>query len=685
MIPGTILHHPLAHEVSHHLTHIDGAGYGNDGTGATDQPIPRRKPDGSRRFCDRFPATPVPVFPLGISGVILFLEAAGFPLKSSCGFVVVVRIERIVPGLPPREPEFPGCVSACRAQTMMYLRKFALLLLAAALLVSCSGGDSGEVSSVSEPPGNDSATPSNQAFLRSALTGAEITAYSISGAPIAGPVYSRGDAGPEEAGRFELPLDALAPDEWVKVRVSGGVDQGTDAGSAERNHGYFQALATAGRLQAGSVMVTPVSDYAGFAIGDPARYSPGELARRLDALSESLVGDINRDGSVDYDDVLSFVPSRDASRLIPPWDAMLSGPVAAIYAGYNRQDDDLRYRPVDLFVTGSSPHPSIDAYRADIEDATRLMFTIRNHAGDIVELVTEQIWKRISATTILSRNGGGSIGAYGLIVADGRTITIEFPVLDESVMNPDPSRFDHVAIDAQYGNSGEVTATIPKNLMASWSTGDAEVSVNEHRIPVTVLADDPRLGLGIPASWTTRAYVKPVNVSSNVTGNRAITPDRPFFNENTPPGEENRLRYQIVYYADYDPSKAASRTISLTTTLREDDLFKDFIGTDDKSFETGISGQHEDGVNYYVGPAGWYAMDARTAERIEGSVTSVRDIGYFQHGWTPSTRQIYLSPDWRSDAEFFADIDLEDGDITASYHGDRHFNRRILYIPPESN
>ncbi|MCP4697479.1 MAG: fibronectin type III domain-containing protein, partial [Gammaproteobacteria bacterium] len=151
----------------------------------------------------------------------------------------------------------------------------------------------------------------NRAML-GLLSGALVEIFALD--DLSRPIYT---ARTDAQGHFDVTLYDIPGDTLLLVKASGGSD--TDANgdglpddSPEVNLGAIHAFATAARLQAGWITVSPVSD-----IG--WRYSrhmlpnapPETLSRRLDDIAVALFRrDISGDGAVNGKDLNAFNPTN---------------------------------------------------------------------------------------------------------------------------------------------------------------------------------------------------------------------------------------------------------------------------------------------------------------------------------------------------------------------------------------
>jgi Protein of unknown function (DUF1566) len=302
--------------------------------------------------------------------------------------------------------------------------------------------------------------------------------------------------------------------------------------------------------------------------------------------------------------------------------------------------------------------------------------------GNVVKIIAREKTGNCEVITTLVKRYDGTVEITSDILStDGKMLRLEFLAQNPNLING-ASKTD-LAIKISNVASG-YNIYIPKSLMPSWGNSSVKVSSYGKDIPsnaLTVIDDDPRL------FWNSTLmpnadYVIPVNSSTKEIGNKAVEAldGEGFFNEffdNTV-----RLRYQAKYHVNYSAINANSRTIKVYASMSEDD---GAFGDDpvERDFTPPITivvndiSMHTSGVDYFVGPKGWYAVDSKTGQQFAGENSS--DIGFFEFKWSPIDS---LGVGWKDDAEFYASIQVNDGDLVEYYKGDLHWNFKIPYRRP---
>ena len=156
----------------------------------------------------------------------------------------------------------------------------------------------------------------NQALLGGGLSKAEVRAYRLSDLknPIEGPVVtSESSIDISGAGLFSLQISGLPEDEYILLAVSNGKDTDADGDGlidieSTTNNGSICALLTVKDINQGKFNISMLSDISWrFAKNLIGLVDQGELLIRLNDLSKAFIQeDINDDGIVNYNDILSF-------------------------------------------------------------------------------------------------------------------------------------------------------------------------------------------------------------------------------------------------------------------------------------------------------------------------------------------------------------------------------------------
>jgi PKD repeat protein len=315
--------------------------------------------------------------------------------------------------------------------------------------------------------------------------------------------------------------------------------------------------------------------------------------------------------------------------------------------------------------------------------STQEIETVEDAYGSITELTSIENTGAGKVQTTLELVNDEKVDATVNIVANNIPLTLDFSIENKNIVNT--RNQDEVRITL-VEKVGGYEITIPKSLMASWAESDVIVSSNGKEIPaeaLTVINDDPVM------FWNSSLipvvdYVKPINIDTDKTNNKAIDTSVEFWNEYS--RSYFMLNYQVLYFANYSAINSDTRDINVIAQMAEEDI----IGDDylknpygERRYEMDITlkgaREHTSGVFYHIGPDGWFAQDAKTLDIFyrEGE----ENIGTFSFKYD---RRVFLDYSIAQGAEFFAHIKVTDGNLKEEYDGD-HFksNKKVPYKKPE--
>lgn len=143
-----------------------------------------------------------------------------------------------------------------------------------------------------------------------------------------------------EIGQFDTHADELKAGALYLIQIEHGSDfdannNGFKDGKSIENNGTLRALVTKEEItqHAQNLNVTPLSEMIYESLIQKLRYNPSEndILKARDVMAKKLLKDINSDGSVDYQDILSFNPATNQDALL-----------GSLHGSYNHYADIIR-------------------------------------------------------------------------------------------------------------------------------------------------------------------------------------------------------------------------------------------------------------------------------------------------------------------------------------------------------
>ncbi len=368
------------------------------------------------------------------------------------------------------------------------------------------------------------AVGANRAVL-GPLNGATVEAFTLAdinyNTPLITVTTSNSQSASEQGGWFDLVItdNSIADSDWLVIRVSRGQDVDADDdgvmdSNPTMNNGSFFALARKSEIDAGDVVVNPLTDIIYLELldsnnNDLSTLLSSDIQTQLDNLSSNYVNDVNNDSQVNYIDILAFEPPQHRQLSIRNWSTVLTGYVSSIHQGLSantrRQLDRSLVNMATIenaLNTGESATVDVASSASMITGNTVTTTVSKIRVTDdstatadveVVQLVSAQTDAIVQLNVAME---GSTMTANAGIVTEDGTLNLEFVPESTPLFTGDAqsiaNNMTSTMTVTQEGNT--YTLTISKEVMASWSATNPDISISGNTVAITVIEDDPVIG-----------------------------------------------------------------------------------------------------------------------------------------------------------------------------------------------
>ncbi|WP_321311668.1 DUF4214 domain-containing protein [Halarcobacter sp.] len=258
-------------------------------------------------------------------------------------------------------------------------------------------------------------------------------------------------------------------------------------------------------------------------------------------------------------------------------------------------------------------------------------------------------------TNLEKRDSGNFIGSTIVNTDMDKKVNITFPINNQNLFSDNETEEtlkSKIDIKVEQQADGRYVATIPKDLISSWIQSNSTIVIDGEKVDVEIIDDDPVIGWPAPSYEEPKGYyssdfVRPFNVSnlreqlldylggiripatypfvdikSKANAKKSLISNSDTWNELT---DSLTLKYQILYYANYDQSHDSIRNINIETNVKELDLFYDDSNTNkQRNFSFNLKQEYGNGSVYYIiGSEHYIAVDVESNKIIGSSLNDL--------------------------------------------------------------